>query len=99
MGVTFEQWRNKLKLKNGDEVEVGEERYRVIGGELRVINPGSPPMELTVVPREVPVRPEPDLIEFYLKKGYDVCPSCGCGREEQGGTGCGKYHYGTYCLA
>ena len=88
-----------MKLKNGDEIEVGGERYRVMNDELYVINEGSPPMEITVVPREdIPVPLDQNLIDFYLKKGYDVCPRCGRGREEQGGTGCGKYHYGTYCL-
>ena len=89
-----------MKLKNGDKVEVGGERYRVIDDTLFVINEGRPPMEITVVPRDDIRAPlGRNLIEFYLKKGYDVCPSCGRDVDAVGGTGCGKYHSGTYCLA
>ena len=87
-----------MKLKNGDKVEVGGERYKVIDDELFIINKGSPPMELTILPREVPTRLDGDLIAFYLKKGYDVCPSCGGDKKDSGGAGCGHNHYGTYCL-
>lgn len=90
-----------MKLKNGDEIEVGEERYRVVADELFLINEGSPPLlELTTVPRDdIPVRLDSGLIDFYLKKGYDVCPNCGGERNSEGWTGCGQYHYGTYCLS
>jgi len=87
-----------MKLKNGEEIEVGEERYIVIDDDLYKINKGRPPMEITVVPQDAPTPLDPNLIDFYLKKGYDVCPSCGLGKEERGGTGCGKYHYGTCCV-
>lgn len=86
-----------MKLKNGDEVEVGEERYRVIDDELFEINEGCPPREITIVPCDVPVRLDPNLIEFYRKKGYDVCPNCGGDRNSPALTGCERgYHYGTY---
>ena len=87
-----------MKLKNGDEFEVGGQKYRVIDDELHEINKGFPPARVTVelVERESPL--DRNLIDFYLSKGYDVCPCCGLGREAQGGTGCGKYHYGTYCM-
>ena len=88
-----------MKLKNGDEVEVGGQRYRVIDDELYEINKGFPPLRTTVEPRnDIPVPLDQNLIKFYLKKGYDVCPNCGQEREVPGGTGCGKYHYGAYCL-
>ena len=77
---------------------MGGERYRVIDDELFTINKGSPPLEITIVPREVPVKLDPNLITFYLKNGYDVCPNCGGDRYQSGGTGCGQYHYGTYGL-
>ncbi|MBA7653143.1 hypothetical protein ES703_60986 [subsurface metagenome] len=48
---------------------------------------------------EKPVPLEPDLIAFYLKKGYDVCPACGRDKKEPALTGCPiGSHYGTYCL-
>lgn len=51
-------------------------------------------------PKEKPFPLDPKLIVFYLKKGYDVCPNCGRGKEESALTGCAKgNHYGTYCLA
>lgn len=86
-----------MKLKNGDEIEVGGQRYRVINDELYEINKGFPPTRIMpeLVEREAPI--DQNLIDFYLKKGYDVCPNCGLDREAPGGTGCGKYHYGTYC--
>ncbi len=88
-----------MELKNGDEFEVGGQKYRVIDNELFEINKGFPPARVTIelVEREAPL--DRNLIDFYLKKGYDVCPSCGLDRDAQGGTGCGKYHYGSYCLA
>ena len=49
--------------------------------------------------KEHPTPLDPKLTEFYLKKGYDVCPSCGRGKEEEALTACPKgSHYGTYCL-
>lgn len=86
-----------MKLKNGDEIEVDGQKYRVIGNELHEINKGFPPALVTIEPieREVPICDA--LRNFYLKKGYDVCPNCGLGREAEGGTGCGEYHEGAYC--
>lgn len=91
----------KMKLKNGDEVEVGGQRYRVIDDELYELNKGFPPARTTIeIDENVPVRLDQNLIDFYLKKGYDVCPSCGRGKDEEGLTGCPKgCHNGTYCLA
>lgn len=87
-----------MKLKNGEEIEVSGQKYRVINDELHEINKGFPPARVMVelVEREVPL--DRNLIDFYLKRGYDVCPCCGQGRDAEGGTGCGKYHYGNYCL-
>ena len=83
----------------GDEIEVGGQKYRVLGDELHEINKGSPPAKLMpeFVPREAPL--DQPLIDFYLKKGYDVCPNCGGDKNQRGGAGCGQYHYGTYCLS
>ena len=48
--------------------------------------------------KEEPASPDPNLIAFYLQKGYDICPSCGRGKEEFALTGCPKgSHYGTCC--
>ena len=88
-----------MKLRNGDEIEVGEQRYRVLDDRLFEINVGFPPAEVFPELKEGKVPLDQNLIDYYLKKGYDVCPNCGQDRNEEGGTGCGKYHYGTYCLA
>lgn len=41
-----------------------------------------------------------NLKSFYIKKGYDVCHTCGHGRDEPALTGCSKgSHYGAYCIA
>ena len=89
-----------MKLKNGDEIEVGGERYRVILDELFLIKRGMPPIRLDIEIEKDPHIPLcPNLISFYEKKGYDVCPRCGGDRNSPGGTGCGKEHYGTYCWA
>ena len=43
---------------------------------------------------------DPNLINFYEKKGYNVCPYCGGDRNTAALTGCPKgSHYGTYCDA
>lgn len=85
-----------MKLTNGDEVEIGEQKYRVICDELHKINKGSPPAMIEIKEWESPL--DRKLIDFYLKKGYEVCPSCGGERNSSGLTGCGTHHNGTYCL-
>uniref|UniRef100_A0A6M3K6C9 Uncharacterized protein n=1 Tax=viral metagenome TaxID=1070528 RepID=A0A6M3K6C9_9ZZZZ len=41
---------------------------------------------------------DPSLIEFYEKKGYNVCPSCGNDKNSPARTGCPPgSHYGCYC--
>lgn len=90
-----------MKLKNGDEIEVGGERYRVMDDELFLIDKGSPPirMEIETPIKEPHIPPDDRLIAFYEKKGYDVCPSCGRDRKDPASTGCPMgSHYGTYCL-
>ena len=46
---------------------------------------------------EEPIVPPDDrLMEFYKKKGYDVCPVCGRERRETALTGCPPgSHYGS----
>ena len=40
----------------------------------------------------------PDLVKFYEKKGYNVCPTCGNDRNSPALTGCPiGSHYGSYC--
>ena len=92
-----------MKLKNGEEIEVGKLRYRVILDELFLLREGEPPLPITtptfIMPDSNPCCPlSPDLIAFYEKKGYDVCPSCGQDRKSPASTGCpAGSHYGTYC--
>ena len=85
----------KYILKNGDEVEVDGERYRVVLDELHIIRKGSPPLEERSEEEKAVLRVLPF---FNNPPTYDVCPSCGGTREQQGLTGCGQWHYGTYCL-
>ena len=51
-----------------------------------------------IFPTEPQVPLDPNLIEFYEKKNYNVCPSCGRDRNSPAGTGCPMgSHYGSYC--
>ncbi len=53
---------------------------------------------IILFPDEKPIPLDPRLIEFYKKKGYDVCPACGGDRNLPSGTGCPMgSHYGSYC--
>ena len=84
-----------MKLNNGDEVVVGIQRYRVIGDELHEINRGSPPLEKRS-DKEIEILKT--LPFFNIPSSNDACPKCGGDKYESGGTGCGREHYGTYCL-
>lgn len=51
-----------------------------------------------IFPNESIIPLDPQLIEFYEKKGYNVCPACGGDRNSPALTGCPiGSHYGTSC--
>lgn len=53
-----------------------------------------------LVLRDEPTDTEPTYLDMPppLIQRDNMCPVCGGDRNEQGGTGCGKNHYGTYCV-